>query len=189
MALKSNRIHKILVLGDSGVGKSTLIKSYFNERFTNSYQATIGVDFCTKHVNINDRIVRVQIWDTAGMERFLSITTSMFRGTDCCVLVYDVSSSSSFTNLEMWHSEFLKQVNPMDTARIPFVVIGNKADLGQYNVSAESVRNWCQLNNNIPHFEVSANDGRRVEDAFKIAAKLALDYAEEQDDCCNNPIT
>ncbi|XP_030239544.1 ras-related protein Rab7-like [Drosophila navojoa] len=113
------------------------------------------------------------------MERFHSIPANMYRDSHCCVLVYDVTSPDSFTDLEMWHTEFLKNINPIDTTRFPFVVIGNKADLNKYNVSADEVRQWCKLNNNIPHFEISAKDGRHVEDAFRIASKLAMDYAKE----------
>ncbi|XP_032584976.1 ras-related protein Rab-7a [Drosophila mojavensis] len=175
-----DRIHKIVVLGDSCVGKTTLIQSYANERYTSSCQATIGVDLVMKNVNLNGRIISVQIWDTAGMERFQSIAANMYRDSDCCVLVYDVTSPDSFTNLDMWHTDFLKSISPIDTTRFPFVMIGNKADLNDYNVSAEEVRQWCKLNNNIPHFEISAKDSRHVEDAFRIASKLAMDYAQER---------
>lgn len=82
---------KVVILGDSGVGKTSLMNQYVNKKFTNQYKATIGADFLTKEVIVDDRVVTMQIWDTAGQERFQSLGVAFYRGADCCVLgTYEV---------------------------------------------------------------------------------------------------
>ena len=103
---------KVIILGDSGVGKSSLMNLFVNKKFSNQYKATIGADFLTKEVTVDDRTVTMQIWDTAGQERFQSLGVAFYRGADCCVLVYDVTSPSSFKSLDAWRDEFLIQASP-----------------------------------------------------------------------------
>ncbi|KEH15302.1 RAB GTPase-like protein G3A, partial [Medicago truncatula] len=83
---------------------------YVHKKFSQQYKATIGADFVTKELQIDDRLVTLQIWDTAGQERFQSLGVAFYRGADCCVLVYDVNVMKSFDTLDNWHEEFLKQV-------------------------------------------------------------------------------
>jgi len=110
------------------------MNQYVNRKFTNQYKATIGADFLTKDVIVDDRVVTMQIWDTAGQERFQSLGVAFYRGADCCVLVYDVTMPKTFQTLESWRDEFLIQSSPRDPDNFPFVVIGNKVDLGERNV-------------------------------------------------------
>ncbi|KAF8377217.1 hypothetical protein HHK36_030591 [Tetracentron sinense] len=110
MAMRSRTLLKIIVLGDSGVGKTCLMNQYVHKRFSQQYKATIGADFVTKELQIDDRLVTLQIWDTAGQERFQSLGVAFYRGADCCVLVYDVNVHKSFDTLDNWHEEFLKQL-------------------------------------------------------------------------------
>ena len=102
------------------------MNQYVNKKFTAQYKATIGADFLTKEVLIDDRNVTMQIWDTAGQERFQSLGVAFYRGADCCVLVYDVTSQQSFRNLESWRDEFLIQASPRNPEEFPFVLLGNK---------------------------------------------------------------
>jgi Ras-related protein Rab-7A len=120
---------KVIILGDSGVGKTSLMNQYVNRRFSNQYKATIGADFLTKEVMVDDRLVTMQLWDTAGQERFQSLGVAFYRGADCCVLVYDVNSAKSFETLDSWRDEFLIQASPHDPDNFPFVVLGNKIDV------------------------------------------------------------
>ncbi|QRV91563.1 Ras-related protein Rab7 [Ceratobasidium sp. AG-Ba] len=157
---------KVIILGDSGVGKTSLMNQYVNKRFSNQYKATIGADFLTKEVMVDDRLVTMQLWDTAGQERFQSLGVAFYRGADCCVLVYDVNSSKSFETLDSWRDEFLIQASPRDPETFPFVVLGNKIDV------EENKRN-------IPYFETSAKEAINVEQAFQTIAKNALAQEEE----------
>uniref|UniRef100_A0ACD5T819 Uncharacterized protein n=1 Tax=Avena sativa TaxID=4498 RepID=A0ACD5T819_AVESA len=120
---------KIIVLGDSGVGKTSLMNQYVHKKFSQQYKATIGADFLTKEVLIEDRLVTLQIWDTAGQERFQSLGVAFYRGADCCVLVYDVNAKRSFNTLGTWHDEFINQAGPSDPTQFPFILVGNKVDL------------------------------------------------------------
>merc|ERR1712100_304095 len=124
---------KVIILGDSSVGKTSLMNMYVNRKFNNQYKATIGADFLTKEVmvthNGDQRLVTMQIWDTAGQERFQSLGVAFYRGADACILVFDLTSKKSFDNLDTWREEFLVQSGPSDSANFPFVVLGNKVDL------------------------------------------------------------
>jgi len=101
---------KVIILGDSGVGKTSLMNQYVNKKFSNQYKATIGADFLTKEVLVDDRLITMQIWDTAGQERFQSLGVAFYRGADSCVLVFDVNVAKTFENLDSWRDEFLIQV-------------------------------------------------------------------------------
>jgi len=180
MATKKKVLLKVIILGDSGVGKTSLMNQYVNRKFSNQYKATIGADFLTKDVMIDDRLVTMQIWDTAGQERFQSLGVAFYRGADCCVLVYDVTNANSFKSLDSWRDEFLIQASPRDPENFPFVVLGNKIDLENRAVSTKRAQTWCQSKNEIPYFEVSAKEAINVEQAFQTIARNAL-QRENQD--------
>ncbi|XP_021573009.1 ras-related protein Rab-7a isoform X2 [Carlito syrichta] len=99
MTSRKKVLLKVIILGDSGVGKTSLMNQYVNKKFSNQYKATIGADFLTKEVMVDDRLVTMQIWDTAGQERFQSLGVAFYRGADCCVLVFDVTAPNTFPTL------------------------------------------------------------------------------------------
>merc|ERR1712187_454790 len=176
---------KVIILGDSGVGKTSLMNQYVNKKFTNQYKATIGADFLTKEVMIDDKVATMQIWDTAGQERFQSLGVAFYRGADCCVLVYGLTQTKSFESLDSWRDEFLIQASPKNPDSFPFVVIGNKCDLPDKRlVSAARAQQWCSAKNNIPHYESSAAQAVNVESAFQEIARQAL----KQDNKAEEPV-
>jgi len=184
MASRRRMLLKVIILGDSGVGKTSLMNQYVNRKFSNQYKATIGADFLTKEVQFEDRLFTMQIWDTAGQERFQSLGVAFYRGADCCVLVYDVNVQKSFDNLNNWREEFLIQASPSDPDNFPFVVLGNKVDVDGGNsrvVSEKKARAWCASKGNIPYFETSAKEGFNVESAFQCIAKNALKNEPEEE--------
>ncbi|KAK4491387.1 hypothetical protein RD792_002130 [Penstemon davidsonii] len=184
MPSRRRALLKVIILGDSGVGKTSLMNQYVNKKFSNQYKATIGADFLTKEVQFEDRLFTLQIWDTAGQERFQSLGVAFYRGADCCVLVYDVNVMKSFDNLNNWREEFLIQASPSDPENFPFVVIGNKVDVDGGNsrvVSEKKARAWCASKGNIPYFETSAKEGTNVEEAFQVIAKNALKTDDEEE--------
>lgn len=166
---------KLLLIGNAGVGKSALMNQYVNNRFTNYYRATIGADFFTKELRVDEKLVTIQIWDTAGTERFQSLGAALYRGTDCCLLVFDVTSPNSFQALAAWHKEFLVQADPPSPEEFPFVVIANKTDLEERQVSPRQVQEWCKACN-AEYYEASAKEAMNVEEAFLEAVKLALKH-------------
>ncbi|KAI8390972.1 vacuolar biogenesis protein [Radiomyces spectabilis] len=174
---------KVIILGDSGVGKTSLMNQYVNKRFSNQYKATIGADFLTKEVLVDGRVVTMQIWDTAGQERFQSLGVAFYRGADCCVLAYDVNNSKSFESLDQWRDEFLVQASPRDPEQFPFVLLGNKVDVEESRrmISQKRAMAWCQSKGNVPYFETSAKEAINVEQAFQTIAKNALAQESEVD--------
>ena len=164
------------------VGKTSLMNQYVSKKFGSQYKATIGADFLTKEVVVDNKVVTLQIWDTAGQERFQSLGVAFYRGADACVLVYDVNVAHSFETLNAWREEFLLQAGPRDPEHFPFVVLGNKIDLGTSRVvSAKRAEQWCKSKGNIPYFEVSAKEGTGVETAFATVAKNAMHDEEDID--------
>lgn len=181
MSHRKKVLLKVIILGDSGVGKTSLMNQYVHKRFSSQYKATIGADFLTKEIMIDDKLVTLQIWDTAGQERFQSLGVAFYRGADSCVLCYDITDAKSFDNLESWMDEFLVHAAPRNQESFPFVVLGNKADLAnKRQVPAAKVKAWCQQKGNIPNFETSAKDGSNVELAFQLIAKNALAQESQQ---------
>ncbi|CAB1321941.1 unnamed protein product [Coregonus sp. 'balchen'] len=148
MTSRKKVLLKVIILGDSGVGKTSLMNQYVNKKFSNQYKATIGADFLTKEVTVDDRLVTMQIWDTAGQERFQSLGVAFYRGADCCVLVYDVTAPNTFKTLDSWRDEFLIQASPRDPDNFPFVVLGNKIDLENRQVCAYA--QICELYEVVP---------------------------------------
>lgn len=98
---------KVVVIGDSFVGKTSLIQMFEHSRFTEHFKPTIGADFSNKEISLEDGVVILQIWDTAGQERFQSLSSAFYRGADCCCLVYDVTNPASFEHLLDWKQVFL----------------------------------------------------------------------------------
>ena len=171
---KTKALLKIIILGDSGVGKTSLMNQFVSNKFSSQYKATIGADFLTKEITIDDKNVTLQIWDTAGQERFQSLGVAFYRGADCCMLVYDTTSVKTFDNLESWRDEFLIQAGPRDPEKFPFVVVGNKVDMEDKQVQTTKATTWCQQQGNIPFFESSAMSNKNVIEAFEEVARNAL---------------
>jgi len=182
MASKKKQLYKVIIVGDSGVGKTSLLNQYVNQRYTQQYRATVGADFLAKEVMVDDRLITLQIWDTAGQERFQSLGGAFYRGADCCVLTFDLTNAKSFESLDNWREEFLAQGAPKDPENFPFIVIGNKVDREtERKVPTAKAQSWCKNHGNIEYFEVSAKDNISVEDAFQVVAKQAASREREDD--------
>jgi len=172
---------KFILLGDSGVGKTSLMDRYVNKTYNAQYKATIGADFLTKVVEVDGKLVTMQIWDTAGQERFQSLGNSFYRGADCCILVFDVCTPKSFESLDNWRNEFLAQAAINNPEDFPFIVLGNKVDQeGKRQVTTKSGTAWCREHGNAPFYETSAKDATNVDQAFLKAAQLAISRIPEE---------
>lgn len=162
---------KVVLLGDGGVGKSSLIQRFVSNKFDPGMFHTIGVEFLNKDMEIDGVRYTLQIWDTAGQERFKSLRTPFYRGSDCCLLTYAVDDVKSFHNLTMWKKEFLYYADVKDPDNFPFIVLGNKVDVSDRKVSPDDASRWCSDNNSIPYYETSAKQSTNVEQAFEAAIK------------------
>uniref|UniRef100_A0A665VSF0 Ras-related protein Rab-7b n=2 Tax=Echeneis naucrates TaxID=173247 RepID=A0A665VSF0_ECHNA len=164
---------KVILIGNSGVGKSSFMNRYVNHRFTSMYRSTVGTDFLSRSVSTDGGPVTLQIWDTAGTERFQSLGTPLYRGAHCCMLVFDVTSKDSFSALEGWRKEFLVQADLDDPSDFPFIVLGNKTDLSNREVSGSRARQWSE-DIGAEYFEGSAKEDLDVEKPFLRVAQRGL---------------
>ncbi|XP_078098289.1 ras-related protein Rab-7b-like [Mustelus asterias] len=172
---------KIVILGSLGVGKTSLLNRYVNNRFTQEYRTTLGASILTKEIEVDNMFIKLQIWDTGGQERFKSLVPSFSKGSDGCVLVFDVTDQDSFYGLRGWREEVLLQT-PLDHKDYPFVVLGNKIDISNRQVTSDEAKAWCAAHN-IPYFEVSAKEDINVDHAFENIAQNALLQDSEWKDC------
>jgi len=153
---------KILLIGDTGVGKSCLLYRYSDDQYSSNYISTIGVDFKIKTFDVDDKVVKLQIWDTAGQERFKAITTSFYRGAHGIIVAFDVTSRSTFTNIKSW----LYEIDRYAVANVCKVIIGNKCDMVDDRVvSYEEAKEFADFLN-IEYVECSAKDNLNVQDTF-----------------------
>ena len=171
---------KILLIGDSSVGKTCLISKYAIGVFNEDYISTIGFDNRQKEEIINNEKVLVRIFDTAGQERFKSITANYLRNAEGVILVYDLTSTESFENLKFW-IESIKN-NLGNDEPIPIIIIGNKIDLEDAREINKSVAEKFAKDNNYKYFETSAKTGEGVDDAFREIVKQILGRNDKFDD-------
>ena len=147
------------------------------------YKSTIGADFLTKELNLENSLVQLQLWDTAGQEKFHAMGASFYRNAECCVLVCDLTDSKSFETIDTWRQEFLTQLAPKDPDNFPFVLLGNKCDKeSERKVQDTKIKQYCELKHHIPYFETSAKDNTNVDKAFEEIAKLAFKRNSKEDE-------
>ena len=168
---------KIIIIGDSGVGKSSLLKRAVQNRFDGSYQATIGFEFLLMHFKVNDLKIKLQIWDTCGQEMYRSLVQGFYRNTSLAIIVYDISSKKSYEGLDIW----LKDLRQHTEENIPVFIIGNKMDL-ERQVSAEDAKIFALSNRSIFFTECSAKTGEKVKSIFfEVALHLYSTYKKFND--------
>lgn len=158
---------KVVVLGEIGVGKTSLISTFMNNgTYKPPAGSTVGTEFLQKGIRVDGASVELQVWDTAGQERFESIGYAFYRGANGCMLVFDGNNRDSFAQLDKWKKNFITNAAPANPEKFPFLVVANKKDLEQ-TVTADQVETWARNNGNIPVVYTSALNGEGVMDAFK----------------------
>lgn len=155
-------IYKIIIIGDSGVGKSNILSMYLRNEFKQDSKSTVGVEFGAKKLTINNTTIKAQIWDTAGQERYRSITSTYYKGSKGCFIVYDITQNSTFESVDRWYNEMKKTADP----NISIILVGNKCDLdSQRQVSKEAGEEKAKTLN-MPFFETSALANIQIEKVF-----------------------
>eukprot|EP00698_Gefionella_okellyi_P007265 TRINITY_DN1764_c0_g1_i1.p1 TRINITY_DN1764_c0_g1~~TRINITY_DN1764_c0_g1_i1.p1 ORF type:complete len:204 (+),score=44.61 TRINITY_DN1764_c0_g1_i1:73-684(+) len=158
-------LFKLLLIGDSGVGKSCLLLRFADDTYTDSYISTIGVDFKIRTIELDGKTIKLQIWDTAGQERFRTITSSYYRGAHGIIVVYDVTDAESFSNVKQW----LAEIDRYASDSVNKLLVGNKADIPKKAVDTATAEEFAkQLD--IPFIETSAKNATNVEKAFTTMA-------------------
>jgi Ras-related protein Rab-1A len=159
-------LFKLLLIGDSGVGKSSLLLRYCDNTFTDSFIATIGADYKVRELNLEGSKVKLQIWDTAGQERFRTITSSYYRGAHGIVVVYDTTNQETFQNVQKW----LQEIDRYAGEDVHRLLVGSKTDLSaERKVSKDEAKELADQMN-LELVETSAKDNTSVEEAFKLMA-------------------
>ena len=163
---------KLIVIGDSGVGKSCLTNNAVKNIFDESYNATVGFEFFTFNVKMNNKVIKLQIWDTCGQELYRSLITNFYRNSSLAIMVYAINSRESFENIEMWLRELRTHSNP--DAKV--FLIGNKIDLeSERKVSKEEGEKFCKDNKLNGFMESSAKTGVNAQNIFIKAAQALYD--------------
>jgi Ras-related protein Rab-1A len=159
-------LFKLLLIGDSGVGKSCLLLRFADDTYTESYISTIGVDFKIRTIQLDGKTIKLQIWDTAGQERFRTITSSYYRGAHGIIVVYDVTEMESFNNVKQW----LHEIDRYATEGVNKLLVGNKSDLvAKRQVDTASAKDLAD-GLSIPFLETSAKNAENVERSFMTMA-------------------
>mmetsp|Transcript_29843 Transcript_29843/g.30278 ORF Transcript_29843/g.30278 Transcript_29843/m.30278 type:complete len:206 (+) Transcript_29843:133-750(+) len=179
-----DHLFKLVLIGDSGVGKSCLLLRFADDAFTESYISTIGVDFRFRTVKVEKKTVKLQIWDTAGQERFRTITSAYYRGADGIIMVYDVTNQESFEHVNDWLSE----VNRYASEGTCKLLVGNKSDKGDKVVSSEKARAFAD-SLGIPFLETSAKNASNVEEAFLTMTAELIKMRETRGSAASGPDT
>eukprot|EP00298_Acanthocystis_sp_HF-20_P011498 c19424_g1_i2.p1 GENE.c19424_g1_i2~~c19424_g1_i2.p1 ORF type:complete len:198 (+),score=91.86 c19424_g1_i2:82-675(+) len=152
---------KIVVVGDSGVGKSCLIKRFADNKFDDETQSTIGVDFAVKTMELEGRIWKLQIWDTAGQEKFRAIATSFYRGAHGVIVCYDTTKPSSLDNVERW----LQDIRKYTDSHVPVVLVGTKTDVQR---SFDDSDSQFAAAKGIPLMKTSAKNNKNIDETITL---------------------
>ena len=170
--MSAKYIIKILTLGDTMVGKSSIVLRFSEDKFDDNQFATIGIDFKTKYIKMGDSSVKVLIWDTAGQEKFQNIAKQYYKGANGVLLIYDISNRKSFERIDFWLKE-LKENNRLDELFI--CLVGNKIDLEEKRVIKYEEGEKYALDNNVHFLEVSARSGKGITELFNKVIKGSME--------------
>lgn len=157
--------HRIVMVGNTAVGKTAIINQYVYGSSSSEHQPTVGIDFFAKTVKVGSRVVRLHLWDTAGQEKFHSLIPAYVRNASVVILVYDITNRESFEKLDFWHQFTVEQASPM------FFIVGNKVDLeSARQVAAIEGQKWAE-NHNATFFETSATGAVNIAQLFQAVAE------------------
>ena len=169
-------IFKMILIGDSGVGKSNILSRYINNSFSETTRSTVGVELSAKVEEINNTKIKIQIWDTAGQERYKSITKTYYKGAKGALIVYDITNKESFKNVDKWIND-LKESGDDD---VSILIVGNKCDLeASREVTTDEVKKKAELYK-MDYCETSALKGENIDNAFRTLIKIVVEKNEKK---------
>ncbi|NWX88202.1 RAB7L protein, partial [Nothoprocta ornata] len=164
-----DRMFKVLVVGDATVGKTSLVQRYAHDSFNRHYKSTVGVDFALKVVQWSDsETVRLQLWDIAGQERFTSMTRLYYREASACVVMFDVTNLSSFSNSQKWKQDLDSKLVLPDGRPVPCLLLANKCDLSPWAVTREEVDRFSKENGFSGWVETSVKENKNIHESMRV---------------------
>ena len=171
---------QILIIGNSVVGKTSILTKYTTKTYNENYIATVGLDFFTKDEKIDDKTIRVKIWDTAGQERYKAITKCFFQRAQGIIIVFDVTNKKSFDDIKIWIDSIRSQSKlTEDLENMPIIIIGNKIDIPKRVIDKETALNFSK-EQNFDYYETSAKTGQGVDNAIKDLVKKVMVYIRKK---------
>lgn len=168
-------LFKLVLIGDSGVGKSCLLLRFADDSFTETFVSTIGVDFRFRTIDVDGKMIKLQIWDTAGQERFRTITSAYYRGADGIIVVYDITGRESFDHVEDW----LREASRYAKDSVIKMIVGNKSDRDDRAVSTEDGSELADKYG-MRFIETSSRNATNVDEAFRLIAQQLIDLKKSQ---------
>ena len=196
---------QLLIIGDGSVGKTSILRRFIQNTFSSNYITTLGVDFYTKDIILDQKKIHLKIWDTAGQERYRSLTRGFFKNGQGILIVFSINDKESFNGLNYWIDSIKNNAN-LDNKNVPAIILGNKIDLQHREVSKEDAENFAKINN-YDYYEVSAKSGEGIDESIKILTQKVMAINKEdnkrksiiiekegkktdkikkiKDDCCN----
>ncbi|KAJ8267007.1 hypothetical protein GJAV_G00137160 [Gymnothorax javanicus] len=173
---RKEHLYKILVIGDLGVGKTSIIKRYVYQSFSTNYRATIGVDFALKVLNWDSEIVRLQLWDIAGQERFGNMTRVYYREAMGAFIVFDVTRPTTFEGVKKWKEDLDSKLTLSNGKNIATVLLANKCDQGRDVLMNNAIKmdQFCKDNGFVGWFETSAKENINIDKAANCLVKYII---------------
>uniref|UniRef100_A0A4W2FL47 RAB29, member RAS onco family n=1 Tax=Bos indicus x Bos taurus TaxID=30522 RepID=A0A4W2FL47_BOBOX len=178
----SSRDHlfKVLVVGDAAVGKTSLVQRYSQDSFSKHYKSTVGVDFALKVLQWSDsEMVRLQLWDIAGQERFTSMTRLYYRDASACVIMFDVTNATTFSNSQKWKQDLDSKLTLPNGEPVPCLLLANKCDLSPWAVSRDQVDRFSKENGFTGWTETSVKENKNINEAMR--NRKVVDYSQFQE--------
>ena len=169
---------KILIVGDSSVGKTNFMTRFIENKFSEGYMTTSGIDLQTTDIQIKNKKIRIQLWDTAGQEKYKSITKNLFLKVMAAIIIYDITSEKSYINCRMW----VQMIKEECGSHMKIIIVGNKSDLNdQRKIDEEEVMNYAK-EQNTQYIETSCKTGENIRKAVSILCEKIMENKEMTDD-------
>ncbi|XP_019369542.1 PREDICTED: ras-related protein Rab-7L1 [Gavialis gangeticus] len=178
-----DRMFKVLIVGDVTVGKTSLVQRYANDSFNKHYKSTVGVDFALKVVQWSEsEIIRLQLWDIAGQERFTSMTRLYYREASACVIMFDVTNTSTFKNSQKWKQDLDSKLTLPNGSPVPCLLLANKSDLSPWAVTREEIDQFSKENGFSGWIETSVKENKNINESMRVLVeKMILSSTGDRD--------
>ncbi|MEE6493580.1 hypothetical protein FKM82_016893 [Ascaphus truei] len=176
-----DHLFKVLVVGDARVGKTSLVQRYAHDIFSKEYKVTVGVDFALKVVQWSDtEMVRLQLWDIAGQERFTSMTRLYYKEASACIIMFDVTNATTFKSSQKWKDDLDSKVTLASGDPVPCILLANKCDLSPWAVSREEIDLFSKDKNFIGWTETSVKENKNINESMRILIEKMMASGEDR---------